>query len=269
MKQRVFGLVLVVAVMLCASTRSEAKKCPELAASYGFAVFSNLFGPWNQVDLGAITLKCDGSLDGIDSETYTPFPYPSDAQPANSTFPITGTWTVDDDGINGTITSDAIGGLNFVVDDDGDVLRLTGVGGLYQVGRAVRQDPKYIAKLVAGKIKGRPNDSLQCTGYNPNVPFPEFPAGVPVSIQGTEVTNKNGYLFKGVASGNFFSNSLTSTTPPAVTNVNTDGTGSGTDGFGTPFNFVATAPGQDFFTVSLVPDFLGYCTVHPRDNGNN
>jgi len=177
---------------------------------------------------------------------------------------------LDDDGINGTITSNIIdaGGVHhFVVDDGGAVLRLNEVDGVYEVGRAVRQDPKYIAKVIAGKVKGG-NTSFQCTGYAPHFPFPDFPNGVPLSIIGTEVTDKNGYLFKSIESGNFFSNSFTSTTPPTST-VNADGTGTGTDTFGTPSNFVMTAPGQDFFTVPLSPDFLGYCVVHPRDSNDD
>ena len=51
-------------------------------------------------------------------------------------------------------------------------------------------------------VKGG-NTSFQCTGYTPHFPFPDFPNGVLVTIQGTEVTDKNGYLFKGIESDNF------------------------------------------------------------------
>ena len=265
MKRRMFGFALVIALALGASARSEAKNCSPLAGSYGYALSGLFFGPFGFVDVGAITLNCDGTLGGFEMNTHTLPPYPT-ATVQGTSNPITGTWSLDDDAINGTITSDSIvspGGLyHFVVDDGGTVLRLSEVGGVYEVGRAVRQDPKYIASVIAGKVRGG-NTTVQCTGYLPNFPFPDFANGAPVSIIGTEVTDKNGYLFKGIESRNFFSNNLTSTTPPTST-VNADGTGSGTDTFGTPVILVVTAPGEDFFTVPLNPDFLGYCVVHPR-----
>jgi hypothetical protein len=192
-------VALGVVTLWCAKPQAGTSG-KKFSGSYGYALQGAQFGPFVFVDLGVLTLHGDGSVTGTDFIEFAFAPFPRDAD--NALFSFNGTWTLDSDGINGNLDLD-FGVFHFVVDDNGAVLRLSRTDGTYESGRAIRQDLTVIARFASGKIKPESNNSFQCTSIDPQFPFPDFPSGIPVSIIGTAVQNKAGYLNKSTTSGNF------------------------------------------------------------------
>jgi hypothetical protein len=263
MRRIAFSLLVALGVLTALCVKAGAATAGnKFSGSYGYAMQAAQFGPFVFVDVGVLTLHGDGSVTGTDFTEFAFAPFPRDAE--NALFSFNGTWTLDSDRINGTLDLD-FGIFHFVVDDNGEVLRLSRTDGTYESGRAIRQDLKFIAKLASGKIKPEFNNSNVCSSIDPQFPFPDFPSGIPVSIIETQVQNKSGFLEKTITSGNFFSNSTTSTTPPTVI-FHPDGTSEVTSADGSKAFGVVTSPGRDNFAAGINPGFVGFCVGHPRDH---
>lgn len=259
MRHIALSLSLAIVVLVGFGAKSHAAATGQnFLGSYGFGVQGNQFGPQIFVDLGVFTVRPDGSLTGTDLFEGAFPPFPSNAE--NSSFPLTGTWSLDSDGVSGTLDTN-FGVFRFEMFDKGDVLYLSRTDSFFENGRAIRQNPAFIT--AAQKGTGKPtfaNVSL-CTAVNQAFPFPDFPSGIPVSIIGVNFTSKSGYTETDTISGNGFSFSQTTTTPASVT-VHPDGTFTGTNSSGHGLFGVLTSSGQDDFITNLQSDFVGLCLVH-------
>src|SRR5258708_1512125 len=158
---------------------------------------------------------------------------------ATSASSFTGTYSVNDDGI-GTMTL-TIGAFHFVIDDEGDEIRLT--QDLTAAAGVARRQSGPFKALANGNIPGSMgSNTLDCSGLVTNAPSPtDFPFGIPLRVGAVTMFASGTANSIGFYSGNGFSAPVTLSGTIAF---NADGTFQG-DNAGQGFVGVLTSPNED------------------------
>ena len=199
-RMALFGLVVLLSFAASRTTSEAATTGQNFSGSYGFGLQGNQFGPSVFVDLGVLTVHNDGSLSGTEFFDGAFAPFPSDA--VYDPFPLTGTWSLNSDGVSGILDT-SMGKYFFVMKDKGDSLILSRTDGSFENGHAFRQDPAFIATALSGNGKPTNINTVLCTGVNPHFPFSDFPSGAPISIIAADVTVKAVSCRPGLVPGTF------------------------------------------------------------------
>ena len=248
-------IVLRTAVIILLSASTSLASHNRIKGDFGFYISGVDARPLPFAQIGRFTADKNG---GITGNVTTQTSLGAGLLAATSTSSFSGTYVVNDDG-SGTMTL-TIGAYHFVIDDDGDEIRLT-QDLTAAAGVARRQSGPFKSMAKANIPASMRSNTLDCAGLVTNAPSPpDFAFGIPLKVGavtefGSGTTNSIGFY-----SGNGFSAPVTLSGNIAF---NADGTFQG-DNAGQGFVGVLTSPNEDYFAMGVHPETIETCIFHQQ-----
>jgi hypothetical protein len=241
-------------IVLAGISTAQPPVQTRISGNYGFYVNGINARPLPFAEIGQFTADSNG---GVSGNVTVQTSLGAGLLASTSASSFSGTYVVNPDG-TGTMTL-TIGAFHFVIDDNGDEIRL--IQDLFASKGIARRQSGPINAFAKGQVPGylRTN-SLQCSGLYTPLPAADFHFGVPLEVQaastnGNGTVDSSGFLsFNGLA----FPFTLSGTIA-----YNPDGTFEGDNG-GQAFVGVLTAPGQDYFAMGIHPETVETCILHQQ-----
>jgi hypothetical protein len=245
------AIVVLAAGTLLAGSSAQNR----IKGNFGFYVNGTDVRPLPFAEIGRFTADGHG---GVSGNVTTQTSLGAGLLAATSASSFTGTYAVNDDGI-GTMAL-TIGAFHFVIDDDGDEIRLT--QDLAAAAGVARRQSGPFKALAKGNIPGSMrNNTLDCSGLVTNAPSPpDFPFGIPLRVGAVTKLAGGTANSVGFYSGNGFSAPVTLSGTIAF---KADGTFQG-DNAGQGFVGVLTSPNEDYYAMGVHPETIETCIFHQQ-----